>query len=102
MPRRVLSCSTPDVLLTRLILPLEPSKVQNPMANGITSMAVTERRVCEWGFGVVGVVIESHLRPAHNKREYLNQETNTLFHRLKQAIDDKMRHYLKSTVGAPP
>ena len=28
---------------TRLILPLEPSKVQNPMANGITSMAVTER-----------------------------------------------------------
>ena len=87
---------------TRLILPLEPSKVQNPMANGITSMAVTERRVCEWGFGVVGVVIESHLRPAHNKREYLNQETNTLFHRLKQAIDDKMRHYLKSTVGAPP
>ena len=83
---------------TRLILPLQSSKVQQPAQNGITSMAVTERRICEWGFGLVGVVIESHLRPAHNKSEYVSQETNVTFQTLRKVVDDKMRTHLRSKV----
>ena len=40
---------------------------------GKVGMAVTQRRICEWGFGMIGVCVEGHLRPAHNKREYLSQ-----------------------------
>ena len=61
----------------RLIVPLEKCRVQKPMADGKLQMAVTQRRICEWGYGLVGVCVESHLRPAHNKREYLSQATNS-------------------------
>ena len=81
---------------TRLILPLQQSKVQLGAGGG--AMAVTERRICEWGFGLVGTVIESHLRPAHNKSEYLSQETNVTFQTLKKVVDEKMRSHLRGKV----
>ena len=87
-----------DADKTRLILPLEPTRVQHPLANGIFLMAITERRICDWGYGVIGVAIESHLRPAHNKREYVAQDTSIVFQTLKKALDDKMRAYLKTVV----
>ena len=75
----------------RLIVPLEQCKVQRPMEEGKVGMAVTQRRICEWGFGMVGVCVESHLRPAHNKREYLSHATNSEVHALMKAVDDRMR-----------
>jgi 2-methylisocitrate lyase-like PEP mutase family enzyme len=62
-------------------------KVQQPKATG--AMAVAQRRITEWGYGVVGVAIESHLRPAHNKREYEAQESCSAFNAIKQEIDNK-------------
>ena len=66
-----------DADKVRLIVPLEQSKVQKPMEQGKVGMAVTQRRICEWGFGLLGVCVEAHLRPAHNKREYLSHATNS-------------------------
>ena len=62
-----------DADKVRLIVPLEQCRVQKPMADGKIAMAVTQRRICEWGFGLVGVCVEGHLKPAHNKREYVSQ-----------------------------
>ena len=43
----------------------------------------------------VGVCVESHLRPAHNKREYLSHATNTEVHALYKSVDERMRRQLK-------
>jgi len=88
-----------DADKVRLIVPLEKCKVQKPMAEGKIQMAVTQRRITEWGFGLLGVCVESHLRPAHNKREYASQATNSEVHSLMKAVDEKMRKHLKECVA---
>ena len=88
-----------DADKVRLIVPLEKCKVQKPMAEGKIQMAVTQRRICEWGFGLLGVCVESHLKPAHNKREYASQATNSEFHALVNAVDKRMREHLKQCVA---
>ena len=42
--------------------------------------------------------VESHLRPAHNKREYLSHATNTEVHALYKSVDERMRRHLKECV----
>ena len=87
-----------DADKVRLIVPLEQSKVQKPMEQGKVGMAVTQRRICEWGFGLLGVCVEAHLRPAHNKREYLSHATNSEVHALFKSVDERMRRHLKECV----
>ena len=79
---------------TRLILPLELCKTQHKTS----AMAVKERKICQWGFGVIGVCIESHLTPGHNKREYRDQETNTQFHNLQKVVDENLKAHLARVV----